>query len=79
LIAADSPGSRDIVDDGVNGFLCRPRDAEDLATKMRAMLSLDAVSRTRMGEAGREKVCREFDERIVIDRYLNAIRVALET
>ncbi len=26
-----------------------------------------------MGERGRSKMCLEFDERIVIDRYLSAI------
>ena len=79
LIAADSPGSRDIVDNRVNGLLCRPRDAEDLAQQMRSMLCLSPESRGRMGEAGREKVCREFDERMVIERYLDAIRMALES
>ena len=31
LIASDVPGCRDVVDDGVNGFLCSARDAVSLA------------------------------------------------
>jgi glycosyltransferase involved in cell wall biosynthesis len=34
IITTDSVGCRDVVDDGVNGFLCRPNDASDLADKM---------------------------------------------
>ena len=35
LIAADVPGCRDVVDDGVNGFLCKVRDPVSLADAMK--------------------------------------------
>lgn len=73
LITADSIGCRDVVADGVNGRLCKPRDAEDLAAKMQAMVDMPADARMAMGLRGRAKIEKEFDERIVIDRYLNAI------
>jgi hypothetical protein len=41
---------------------------------MRQMLRLPADARLAMGYAGREKMLREFDERIVISNYLEAIR-----
>lgn len=63
---------------GVTGFLCRTRDAGDLAEKMRRMFSLSPKERTAMGLAGREKMVREFDENIVIGRYLETIREILE-
>lgn len=34
IITTDSVGCRDVVDDGVNGFLCRPKDPSDLADRM---------------------------------------------
>lgn len=34
LIATDVPGCREVVDNGVNGLLCKVRDAFDLAEKM---------------------------------------------
>jgi hypothetical protein len=43
---------------------------------MFAMLALPAETRSRMGLAGREKVVREFDEAIVIERYIEAIAAA---
>lgn len=74
LIAADSTGCREVVKDGDNGFLCRPRDAADLAAKMRRMIALTPEQRAEMGREGRIKIEREFDERIVLERYLHQIR-----
>jgi glycosyltransferase involved in cell wall biosynthesis len=77
VIAADSIGCRDAVEHGVTGFLCRPRDAEDLAASMLQMLSLSREQRSTMGQAGRQKMVREFDERIVIKHYLAEINRCL--
>ncbi len=76
IVTTDAVGCREVVDDGVNGLLCKPRDADDLADKLLAILGMGAQGRAAMGQAGRAKVVREFDERIVIDRYLGAIRRA---
>jgi glycosyltransferase involved in cell wall biosynthesis len=74
VITTDAVGCRDAVEDGITGFMCRQKDAKDLADKMRQMLLLPADERLAMGHAGREKMLREFDERIVISHYLEAIR-----
>ena len=73
MVATDVVGCREVVDDGDNGFLCQPRDAADLARKMEQMLLLTPDQRAAMGLRGREKMEREFDERIVIQKYLAAI------
>lgn len=73
IIATDAPGCRDALEDGVTGFLCRPRDARDLADRMRRMLSLSPEARARMGARGREKMIAQFDERIVIGQVLAAV------
>lgn len=75
VITTDTVGCRDAVDDGVTGFLCRQRNAEDLAEKMERMIALSPSARAEMGRRGREKVEREFDERIVIRKYLEAIEL----
>lgn len=79
IITTDAIGCRDVVDDGVNGFFCKPRDAVDLAEKMEKMILLDPQRRSEMGKMGRQKVEREFDEKIVIERYLAVIEVCLES
>jgi glycosyltransferase involved in cell wall biosynthesis len=76
VIATDSVGCRDTLDDGISGFLCKPRDPEDLARQMLRLLALSDAERRRMGEAGRAKMEREFDEGRVIEAYrqrVNAI------
>ena len=78
IITTDNVGCKDVVDDGVNGFLCKIKDSEDLALKMEKMLNLSFNERNTMGKAGREKIVKEFDEKIVIEKYLKAIESILK-
>ncbi len=64
IITTDAPGCREIVDDGVNGFLVPVGDAVALRDKIEYLLDTPEVCR-RFGAAGRRKVLEEFDERIV--------------
>jgi len=73
IITTDAVGCREVVDDGVNGFLCKVRDSADLAEKMTKMLLLPPELRSEMGRRGRAKTEAEFDEQIVIGKYLAAI------
>jgi glycosyltransferase involved in cell wall biosynthesis len=73
LVATDVPGCRALVDDGVNGFLCSPRDAASLADAMRRMARLSPGDRKAMGEAARARVEAEFSETVVIRAYLDAL------
>jgi glycosyltransferase involved in cell wall biosynthesis len=77
LVATDAVGCREVVDDGVNGFLCEVRSAESLATAMRKMAELTPSERQAMGRNGRDKMLREFDERLVVSAYLAHIDAAL--
>jgi len=74
VITTDAVGCREVVDDGVTGYLCKPRDANDLSDKMRLIMDMPSGERVAMGQKGREKMLREFNEKLVIDRYLVAIR-----
>jgi glycosyltransferase involved in cell wall biosynthesis len=73
IITTDAVGCREVVDDGVNGYLCKVRNAKDLAEKMVKMLMLPSELRYEMGRRGRAKMEAEFDEQIVIGKYLAAI------
>jgi glycosyltransferase involved in cell wall biosynthesis len=77
LIAADSIGTREPVRNGRNGFLCRPRDPQDLASKMLAMAALSPQERLAMGEASRRIAEERFDERIVLNAYLEQVETLL--
>ena len=79
IVTTDAIGCRDAVDDGVNGFLCNIRDADGLAEKMIRMVELSSSDRIAMGAAGRAKMEKEFDEKIVIDRYLEVVKTITRT
>ncbi len=69
IITTDNVGCRDVVEDGVTGFLVKPNNSEDLAEKMERMLNLSETERQEMGRKSREKIIREFDERLVLKEY----------
>ncbi len=73
IVTTDTAGCREVVDDGSNGYLCRVKDAKDLAEKIEKVCLLPPEERALMGFRGRKKVEREFDEQIVIKMYLDAI------
>jgi len=73
LIATDVPGCRDVVEDGVNGYLCTIRDPVSLASAMRRLAGLPPTDRIVMGEAARRKVQEQFSEELVIGAYLEVL------
>ena len=74
LIATNIAGCRQTIDHGVNGYLCSLKDHEDLAVKMQKMYDLSEEQLHQMGKASRKKAVNEFDERLVIQKYLKIIR-----
>ncbi len=73
IITTDVPGCHHVVSDQYNGLLCKLKDSSDLAQKMKDMMSLNDETLKSMGVNGRKKVENEFDESIVISKYLRAI------
>ncbi|BAF72467.1 glycosyltransferase family 4 protein [Sulfurovum sp. NBC37-1] len=79
LIASDVPGCREVLEDGVNGFLCEAKNADDLAEQMMKMLALSQEEREWMGQEGRKKVQQEFDETVVNRKYLDTVEKILKS
>jgi glycosyltransferase involved in cell wall biosynthesis len=78
IVTTNAVGCREVVDHGINGYVCRTKDVHDLAEKMALIAGLTPAEREAMGMRGRVKVEREFDEQIVIRKYLDAISSILE-
>lgn len=75
IITTNRAGCREIVDDGVNGFIIQPRNSQDLIDKIEKFIKLTKKEQKAMGIAGRHKVEREFDRKIVIDKYMDELRL----
>lgn len=69
MIASDVPGCREVIDDQVNGLLCKVRDAEDLANKMKLMMSFSKQRLAELGAQGRKKMVNDYREDIVFHKY----------
>lgn len=74
LVATNAVGCKDIVDDGINGYLCKVKDSEDLAKQMEKIILMSTEERIQMGLRGREKIKNEFSIDIVIDKYEEIIK-----
>jgi glycosyltransferase involved in cell wall biosynthesis len=78
LITTNVPGCKETVVDGHNGYLCEVRNAGDLADKMIRLYELPDDQLEQMGQASRRLAEEKFDERYVINKYLEAIRAVTE-
>jgi glycosyltransferase involved in cell wall biosynthesis len=70
-VATEIRGCRQVVEDGVTGYLVPPRDAGALTTALLDLLE-DDQKRRAFGRAARAKALAEFDERVVFDRVVAA-------
>ncbi|HEY2648784.1 MAG TPA: glycosyltransferase family 4 protein [Puia sp.] len=68
IITSFNTGCKEVVIEGVNGFLSAPNDAARLAARMEEMMGLSMGQRTEMGRAGRALVIEKFGmERILLE------------
>lgn len=73
IIATDVPGCNNVVEHNFNGLLCKIKDAHDLADKMRQMATMADETLKTFGENGRAKMESQYDESLVINKYLAAL------
>lgn len=77
-VAAFSVGGiPDMVEHGRNGYLAAPGDTANLAAGLASLLR-DADLRRRLGQAGREKVEREFSAPVIARRHIALYEDILE-
>ena len=73
IVTTDVPGCNNVVKDGKNGYLCRLKDSRDLADKMKHLYNQEPVDLMKMGKLGRSFIKKNFQEQLVIDKYLSEI------
>lgn len=72
-ITTDRSGCKEVVDDGVTGYICKQQDAQSLKECMGKFMLLSHEERKNMGLCARKKVEKEFDRQIVVDNYISQI------
>jgi len=73
IITTNVPGCRDVVDDGINGYLVELKNSIDLSKAMVKMINLSNEELKLMGKLGRKKVLENFSQKMVIDKYFSLI------
>ena len=69
IITTDRSGCKEIVDNGVNGYIVKQKDSRDLIDKIEKFLNLSYEDKKSMGLYARNKVESEFDRNIVVNIY----------
>ena len=78
LITTDMPGCRDVVRDGWNGILVRPRNVRSLTLGLLALLDAEPDALRQMGANSRSQVEQHFTLDLVADAYAEIYRRALD-
>lgn len=77
IITCNSTGCRDVVDDGVNGFLIEPKNPTQLAEALKKLID-NRDLRIRMGKASRYRAESDFSINKVIDTHLNIYKSLIQ-
>ncbi len=78
IVATDVGGNREVVLDGVTGFLVPPKDSEALAQAMLRLMTLPRDVRGHMGERARQYIEKKFSIERIIDRWEELYRELLQ-
>lgn len=69
IITSDIPGCREMVENGINGFVVPVKNAKALAEAMKQYINLDLTSKIQMGHHSRQIAENKFDISHVIAEY----------
>lgn len=75
-IASDINGSKDVVEDGVTGFLFQKGNGQSLIDSVEKFLRLNYDQKKAMGIAGHDKISKEYNRQIVIQKYIEEVEKA---
>ena len=73
IITTNRSGCKEVVDDGINGYLVEQKNTQDLIEKVEKFINLSFEKKRQMGIAGRAKVERAFDRQLVVNAYLKEL------
>jgi len=76
-LASNIPGCKEVIDDGMSGFLFKVKNIESLAKTIEKFIAIKHEDKIKMGLQGRKIIEAKFDRNIVINKYMHEINTAL--
>jgi glycosyltransferase involved in cell wall biosynthesis len=70
VIASDSGGNSEIIEDKVNGFLVKPKELDGLVEMITNLLDNPKIARE-MGRAGKFRIEKKFNIEKMINNYID--------
>lgn len=77
IITTDWKGCRETVEHGTNGYLVKPHDVESLHAAMSSLATCPDLTLESFSKASRCRAEQRFDERLVLQAYLEALSLAV--
>lgn len=77
IITTDWKGCRETVEHGTNGYLVKPHDVESLHAAMSSLATCPDLTLDSFSKASRRRAEQRFDERLVLQAYLEALSLAV--
>ena len=76
IITTDRSGCREVVEDGINGYMIPCKDSKSLIDAVDRFLQLSWEHKKQMGINARRTVEERFDRQIVVEKYVNEVERA---
>ena len=77
IITTNVPGCMDVVKNEYNGLICQVKSIRSLEKNIKKIIKMSGEKRCEMGVNGRKIAVSKFDEKIIIQHYLKAIKKVL--
>jgi L-malate glycosyltransferase len=76
VIGTSKGGLREVVEDGISGYICDPDDIDNMSRRAISILAGEN-KRLEMGRAARKRAA-DFDSGLIVDKYLDYYKKVLE-
>lgn len=73
VLASNIPGCQETFDEGITGFGFEPKNVDSLCYAIEKFVALSLEQKETMGKKSREKVEKQFNRQIVVNKYLEQV------
>lgn len=74
IICTDRSGCKETVDNNVTGYIVPIKNTDKVIKSAEKIIKMSNKERKQMGLSGRNKIEKEFDRKIVVERYIEVIK-----